>query len=128
MAPNQPIGLSPSGQVNPDLLVLSASDFLDIDGDIPMAAQWTISLDCDTSLPPTINKFVNMENWYFNENTQESVELTQISISGLSENSAYCWQVRYRDACLGWSDWSEPLSFETGESAFSPNLLSNGPA
>mgnify|MGYP002037673391 CR=1 FL=1 len=123
--PNQPVGLSPSGQVDPDLLALSADDFVDIDGDAPMAAQWVIFQDCDISLPPTINKFINMENWYYNENTQESVELTQISVSGLSGNSAYCWQVRYRDTSLGWSDWSEPLSFETGESVYSENMLIN---
>ena len=123
--PHQPVGLSPSGQVNPDLLVLSASDFLDVDGDVPMAAQWTIFQDCDVSLPPTINKFINMENWYFNENTQESIELTHISVSGLNGNSTYCWQVRYRDTSLGWSDWSEPLSFETDESVYSENMLIN---
>ena len=66
-----------------------------------------------------------MENWYYNENTQESVELTQISVSGLSGNSSYCWRVRYRDTSLGWSDWSEPLSFDTGESQYSENLLFN---
>tara|TARA_B100000959_G_scaffold273797_1_gene324765 strand:- start:63 stop:917 length:855 start_codon:yes stop_codon:yes gene_type:complete len=66
-----------------------------------------------------------MENWYYNANTQESVELTQIIISGLNGNSSYCWQVRYRDTSLGWSDWSEPLSFDTGESQYSENLLLN---
>ena len=123
--PNQPIGLSPSEQIDPDLLVLSASDFLDADGDTPMAAQWKVYQDCDLSLSPLINKFVNMENWYFNENTQESVELTEISVSGLSGSSSYCWQVRYRDTSLGWSDWSEPLAFETGESQYSENMLMN---
>ena len=123
--PNQPVGLSPSGQVDPDLLILSADDFVDADADAPMAAQWEVYQDCDLSLSPIINKFVNMENWYFNENTQESVELTQVSVSGLSGNSAYCWKVRYRDTSLGWSDWSEPLSFETGESVYSENMLIN---
>tara|TARA_Y100000994_G_scaffold40800_1_gene31714 strand:+ start:18403 stop:20646 length:2244 start_codon:yes stop_codon:yes gene_type:complete len=123
--PNQPIGLSPSGQVDPDLLILSADDFVDADADAPMAAQWAVYQDCDLSLSPIINKFINMENWYFNENTQESVELTQVSVSGLSGNSAYCWKVRYRDTSLGWSDWSEPLSFETGESVYSENILIN---
>ena len=123
--PNQPVGLSPSEQIDPDLLVLSASDFSDADGDAPMAAQWAVYQDCDLSLSPLINEFVNMENWYFNENTQESIELTQISVSGLSGSSSYCWQVRYRDTSLGWSDWSEPLAFETGESQYSENMLIN---
>ena len=123
--PNQPVGLSSDGQVDPEILVLSASDFSDADGDAPMAAQWAVYQDCDLSLSPLIHKFVNMENWYFNENTQESVELTQVSVSGLNGDSSYCWQVRYRDTSLGWSDWSEPISFETGESQYSENMLIN---
>ena len=123
--PTQPVGLSPSGQVDPDFLVLSADDFLDADGDAPMAAQWMVYQDCDLSSEPLIKKFVNMENWYFNENTQESVELTQISVSGLNGNSVYCWQVRYRDSSLGWSTWSEPLTFQTSESQYTDNLLLN---
>ena len=90
-----------------------------------MAAQWAVYQDCDLSLLPLIHEFVNMENWYFNENTQESVELTQVSVSGLNGDSSYCWQVRYRDTSLGWSDWSEPILFETGESQYSENMLIN---
>ena len=123
--PTQPIGLSPNSEQDPDIVVLSAGDFSDADGDAPMAAQWAVYEDCNLSSDPSINEFVNMENWYYNENTQESVELTEINISGLSGNSSYCWQVRYRDTSLGWSDWSEPLSFETGESQYSENLLFN---
>ena len=124
--PAQPLGLSPNGQLeNPDFLVLSASDFSDIDGDEPMAAQWEVYQDCNLSGTPIINEFINMQNWYYNENTQENVELTEINISGLSGNSSYCWRVRYRDTSLGWSDWSNPLSFQTGESQYSDNLLIN---
>ena len=124
--PNQPIGLYPSGeQVDPDILVLSADDFIDLDGDSPMAAQWRVYEDCSLSFTQVVNEFVNMENWYYNQNTQESVELTQINVSGLSANSSYCWQVRYRDTSLGWSEWSELVSFETGESQYSDNMLIN---
>ncbi len=124
--PNQPIGLYPSGeQVDPDILVLSADDFIDLDGDSPMAAQWRVYEDCSLSFTQVVNEFVNMENWYYNQNTQESVELTQINVSGLSANSSYCWQVRYRDTSLGWSEWSELVSFETGESQYSENMLIN---
>jgi len=124
-SPNQPVGQSPSDEVNPDFLILIADDFLDIDDDSPMAAHWRIFEDCDLTSSPFISKYINMENWYFHENTQESVELTQISVSGLNSNSSYCWQVRYRDTSLGWSDWSEPLSFETAESQYSENLIVN---
>ena len=123
--PNRPTGLYPSGDQDPDLIILSADDFIDLDGDSPMAAQWNVYDDCNMLSTPSISEFVNMENWYYNENTQESVELTSLAISGLSANSSYCWSVRYRDTSLGWSEWSEPLNFETGESAFTENLLIN---
>ena len=127
--PNQPEGIHPSSEeANPDFLVLGASDFIDLDSDDAISAHWKVFEDCDLLSEPEINRFVNMQNWYFNENTQESVELTEISISNLSGNTSYCWQVRYRDSSLGWSDWSAPLHFETGESQFSENLLLNSDA
>ena len=123
--PNQPTGLSPSTTEDPDFLVLMADSFIDIDGDNAMAAQWKVFQDCDVSSQPTVHKFVNMENWYYNENTQESIPLTEIAVSGLNGNTSYCWQVRYRDTSLGWSAWSEPITFETSESQYSQNLLIN---
>ena len=127
--PNQPIGLSPNNNQDPDnVIFLNAGDFLDEDGDEAMAAQWRVYQDCDVFSAPILSEFVNMENWYYNENTQESVELTLLPVSGLSGNSFYCWKVRYRDTSLAWSEWSEPLSFETGESQYSENLLFNSDA
>ena len=123
--PNQPIGETLIGIQDPDFLVLEASDFFDSDGDEPIAAEWSVYEECDLNAIPIINKFINTENWYYYENTQESVELTELAISGLNGNSSYCWQVRYRDNSLGWSDWSETLSFETGESQYSDNKLIN---
>jgi len=123
--PNQPTGLFPTEQVDPDFLFLLADTYIDIDGDSPMAAHWEIYQDCELSESPAVNKFINMENWYYNENTQESIELSEVSVSGLDASSTYCWRVRYRDTSLGWSDWSDPLSFETGESQYSENLLLN---
>ena len=124
--PDQPYGLYPTGIENPDSIILSASGFSDIDGDFAMAAQWKIYQYCDLSSVPIIDEFINMENWYYDENTQESVELTEFFLSSsLSENSNYCWSVRYRDSSLGWSQWSQPLLFETGDSQYSDNLLIN---
>ena len=123
--PNQPQGVSLEGMQDPDFLILSAGGFIDADGDDFMASQWKVYEDCNFNIFPAISEFVNGENWYFNENTQESVDLTQLSISSLNGNSSYCFTVRYRDGSLGWSDWSEPLSFNTGESQYSPNILLN---
>jgi hypothetical protein len=124
--PDQPYGIAPNGLENPDSIPLSASGLLDVDGDFAMAAQWEIYQDCDLSSEAIISKFINMENWYYNENTQESVELTEFFLSSsLSGNSNYCWSVRYRDSSLGWSEWSVPLLFETSESQYSDNMLIN---
>jgi len=122
--PNQPIGIT-DGEQNPDFILLSTNDYFDIDGDDPMAGQWKIYQDCDITENPVVNEFINMQNWYYNENTQESIELTEMEVFDLSANSLYCWQVRYRDTSLGWSDWSELLSFTTGESQYTENLLQN---
>ena len=123
-SPNQPIGIT-DGEQNPDFIILSANDYFDVDGDDAMAGHWRVFEDCDLAGIPIINKFINMQNWYYNENTQESVELTEIEVSGLNANSSYCWQVRYRDTSLGWSEWSDLLSFTTGDSQYSENLLIN---
>ena len=124
--PDQPYGISPNGIENPDSIILSASGFSDMDGDFAMAAQWEIYQNCDLSSEAIFSKFINMENWYYNENTQESVELTELHIPlTLSSYTDYCWSVRYRDTSLGWSEWSTPLLFETSESQYSDNLLIN---
>jgi len=123
--PNQPTGMPLEGLQDPDFLVLSADGFVDADEDDFMASQWKVYQDCNFSTNSVISEFVNSENWYFNENTQESVDLTELAISGLNGNSSYCFIVRYRDDSLGWSEWSEPLSFDTAESQYSANMLIN---
>ena len=117
---------SPSSSAFPDdIILLSAESFSDDDGDEALAAHWIVYENCDFSSNPVINEFVNMENWYYNENSQESIDLTELPIYNLSGNSSYCWKVRYRDTSLGWSEWSEPVDFQTGESQYSENLLFN---
>jgi len=90
-----------------------------------MASHFRLYANCDTLSVPIEDEFINRENWYYYENTQESVELSSLPISPLSGDAAYCWQVRYRDSSLGWSAWSEPMSFETSESQYTDNLLLN---
>jgi len=125
--PNTPVGIYPSGSgIDPDMLILEANNFQDSDDDEIMAAHFRLYENCDTASTPTYDEFINRENWYYYENTQESIELTSLSISSLlNGNSVYCWQVRYRDSSLGWSTWSEPLTFQTSESQYTDNLLLN---
>ncbi len=125
--PNTPVGIYPVGSgIDPDMLILEANSFQDSDDDEIMAAHFRLYENCDTESTSTYDEFINRENWYYYENTQESIELTSLSISSLlNGNSVYCWQVRYRDSSLGWSTWSEPLTFQTSESQYTDNLLLN---
>ena len=59
---------------------------------------------------------------------QANDDLTDELIENLAPNTAYYWRVRYRDRGLVWSDWSEPISFQTGALSVSSNLLTNGGA
>ena len=123
--PNRPIGFELNNLQDPDFLTLLGSDFIDNDGDTPIASEWVIYEECDTDSNPVLHQFINSENWYYYENTQESVELSEITVSGLNSNTSYCWSFRYRDSSLGWSQWSENTFFETFESQYSENLLYN---
>ena len=123
--PDQPIGYLLESEQDPYDIILSASEFTDTDGDEVLSAHWKMFYECDLSSDPVVNEFINAENWYFNENTQESIDITLLPVSGLNGNTTYCWQVRYRDTSLGWSSWSEPSIFVTGDSQYSDNLLFN---
>ena len=123
--PDQPIGYLLENEQDPYDIILSASEFTDTDGDEVLSAHWKMFYECDLSSSPVVNEFINAENWYFNENTQESIDITLLPVSGLNGNTTYCWQVRYRDTSLGWSSWSEPSIFVTGDSQYSDNLLFN---
>ena len=127
--PNTPNIVSPIGQNhNPDNLILYGGEFSDSDGDEHGFSQWQISENCDNFEILILDDFESHENWYFNEDTQAGNSLTTATANYLSENFDYCWRVRYRDKGLVWSNWSEPTPFSTGESSYSPNLLSNGDA
>ena len=123
--PEQPIGYLLENEQDPYNIILTASAFIDTDGDEVLSAHWKMFYECDLSSEPIVNEFVNAENWYFNEDTQESIDISLLPVSGLNGNSSYCWQVRYRDTSLGWSSWSEPSLLITGDSQYSDNLLFN---
>ena len=108
--------------------MLETDSFHDPDGDEIMAAHFRVYENCDTASIPVHDEFINAENWYYYENTQESVELTNLSILPLNGNATYCWQVRFRDSSLGWSAWSDLLNFQTSESQYTDNLLINADA
>jgi len=127
--PAIPSIISPIGSnQNPDNLILNGGEFSDSDGDEHGFSHWQISEHCDDFSTLIMDEFESHENWYFNQDTEAGNSLITANANYLSPNSDYCWRVRYRDKGLVWSNWSEPTSFSTGESAYSPNLLNNGDA
>jgi acid phosphatase type 7 len=125
-APQTPNVNYPSGLgINPDEFTLEVEFFEDINNDEHWFSQWQIAESCNSFENPIIDIYESHENWYHNENTQAGNSLTEENMSGLEENSSYCWRVRFRDSGLKWSEWSNTLEFTTGESLFSSNLLLN---
>lgn len=88
-------------------------------------SHWQVSTFQNDFSAPIAESWKNFENWYFDEDTQAGDDLTDEKILGLDENSTYWWRVRYRDRELNWSDWTSPVSFSTGASIATPNLLLN---
>jgi hypothetical protein len=86
--------------------------------------QWQVNPTNDFA-DPQFDSWKNFENWYYNTNTQATDDLTDETILGLQANTTYWWRVRYRDKEMNWSEWSNPVSFATGSSAYTPNLLQN---
>ena len=113
-------------EVIPECVILKANDF---SSPTPSAlhgqSHWQVSTTSDDFLQPVAESWKNFENWYFEEDTQLGDDLTDEEILGLDENSTYWWRVRYRDRELNWSEWTTPVSFTTGASIASPNLLLN---
>ena len=125
-APVTPHSVYPIGdEVPPDLTWLWASEYADPDNDEHGFSQWQVSTDCGDFQDPIVDLYESHENWYYDVNTQEGNSLNNQLITGLDGEREYCWRVRYRDKGLQWSEWSEPRSFTTSASLYSPNLLMN---
>ena len=124
-APNQPVGIQPNDtEVCQPVALLRASAFGDPDSqDLHGSSHWQISTDCEDFSNPVLESWRQHENWYGGEDLQFGDDLTDETMSGLPEDSSFCWRVRYRDRGLQWSAWSEPLPFSTGLQG--QNLLTN---
>ena len=127
--PTTPIALFPSDDIAISCVNLKASAFSN-QGNSHQATHWQIVEGCDFTDPDVIDIWKQSENWYNQINTQLNDDLTDETIATLSENKSYCWRVRYRNANLTWSDWSESLSFNTlaNNDSSTSNLLLNGDA
>jgi len=122
-----PIPLSPiSENIARECVILKANVFsADRAQALHGQSHWQVSNVENNFSNPVKESWKNFENWYFEEDTQASDDLTDEPILGLEENTIYWWRVRYRDRELNWSEWSSVVNFTTGDSAASPNLLLN---
>lgn len=110
----QPSAISPaSGATGVSLLpTLTASAFEYVGAAVTHAkSQWRISLSSDFS---TIAY-----------NSGESDDLESHTLPGGSElavDSAYYWQVRYKDSDAKWSGWSVPVGFQSAKKPNAPSI------
>jgi acid phosphatase type 7 len=116
--PATPTALSVSGQDDCDAdVTLQGSPFEDGDGDAFGAAHWQIATDCGDFSAPVVDRWLQHENWYMGQDSQAGDDLADEVFGELEDDTAYCWQVRYRDRALAWSDWSTPEPFTTAACA-----------
>jgi len=112
--PDAPVGISPKREsVLITSITLKASEFSG--GRVSSkhnASHWQVSTTTDFE-KLVKDSWKQNENWYYDENRQKGDDLTDEELSRLHPSTTYYWRVRYRDQYLGWSDWSEVLTFTT---------------
>ena len=134
VAPLKPIALFPvNEEVNPTCLTLKSNAFYDSEGDTQQAAHWQVASSA-TDFEGTLvfESWKQNENWYNEIDTQANDDLTdEVVGTNLNPSSTYYWRVRYRDAHLTWSPWSDITTFTTDMNTqvpLSSNILLNGNA
>jgi hypothetical protein len=127
ISPAKPTALYPTENdtVIPDCVFLKANEFIDTDGDGHGASHWQIANNCKDFTSPEYESWKQNENWYFENDLQAGDDLSDEKVEVLQSNQSYCWRVRYRDKSLAWSEWSDPVSFQTSSSNYTDNLLLN---
>ncbi|MEQ1569765.1 MAG: metallophosphoesterase [Myxococcota bacterium] len=86
---------------------LEGSPFVDPDGDAQQGAQWQVAATCDGFAEPTVDHW-RQEPDTFGPTPGPGDSLTEDLFPELGPGATVCWRVRYRDATLAWSEWSEP--------------------
>ena len=126
--PDTPTGVSPGiadGAILGDDVLLDGSDFFDPDGDPGLESHWQVALSPTGFDSPIVDEWKRRENWYrpengdgwYSVNTVTDPDITRITLEEpLLGCSTLYWRVRYRDEALGWSEWSTPVEFTTGDS------------
>lgn len=117
-APSKPDALTPNGYGLPTS-VLTASPF--VGSDTLMSSQFQLISYFGDFNNPLIDITRDIEDFYGDSgaptyspiNLNQNIDLTRYSVASglLSVEQIYLWRMRYRDANLRWSDWSDTLQF-----------------
>ena len=102
----------------------NSSPFID-DFDEHGGSHWQVSSICDDFDSPIIDKWVQHQNIYNNNITDNTKQLTSQPLIGFQPNKSYCWRVRYRDKSLKWSEWSDPTVFFTDDNQIELKISPN---
>ena len=99
--PTTPANVSPANNATnqPVTVQLQSSVFSDPDSDFHAASEWLV-----------ISNGVQVVD---SGEVSSAGSLTNYSPAGLSEGTAYDWQVRYKDSRGAWSDYSTSTHFTT---------------
>ncbi|MEE2888909.1 MAG: fibronectin type III domain-containing protein [Planctomycetota bacterium] len=129
IAPETPVPLSPgpgSGDVSGDNVLLTAAPYFDAEGDFHIESQWQVTMTSGDYSNPVVDEWRRFQNWYRTPNVDPGISIDTVTDSDMTHTvlqtalpgcaTAY-WRVRYRDRSLSWSDWSEEISFEVGNSS-----------
>lgn len=92
---------------------LSGSKFADPDNDTHLETNWQISktINFDDIVKDIWGNKTRIENIWYDENIQQGVDITKISVEDLEAKLNYFARVRYRDSGFKWSNWSDPVKF-----------------
>ncbi|MCP3915065.1 MAG: hypothetical protein GY711_05880 [bacterium] len=120
VAPNPASGVVPGVGVE-----LIGSAFNDVDGDSLLESHWQVTTMSGDYSSPVVDDWRRIENWHrpangdgwYSVNTVTDAAIEDVV---LNESLPGCvpvyWRVRYRDAGLRWSDWSDEQMFQVGDS------------
>ena len=129
-APERPLPtLATEGTINTAEVMLHA-DYLDPDGDALHEAHWQLRPLVGTYDSPLLDQWGNetrRQNIWFRRDLNAGLDVDYWRVPYLPVGS-YCWRVRYRDAKLAWSPWSNDSCFAVAGTQEGGNLLSNGGA
>ena len=114
-SPAMPIILEPSAEdsVNPEDVYFSASSFEDPNHDEHGATHWQVTSDSNDYSNLVADRWVQYKNEFKNQDTQEGINLCELTMHTLLPDQTYFLRVRYRDKGLKWSEWSHSTPFYT---------------